>query len=85
MSQFNYNNHRLTIENIPVIKVVKKNETPFYLYSKKQILENLKNFRKTFLQSKPLVCFSVKSNSNLSIKPEEIIPSTILGKETPKG
>ena len=28
MSQFNYNNHRLTIENIPVIKV-KKNETPF--------------------------------------------------------
>ena len=67
MSQFNYNNHRLTIENIPVIKVVKKNETPFYLYSKKQILENLKNFRKTFLQSKPLVCFSVKSNSNLSI------------------
>ncbi len=67
MSQFNYKNHRLTIENIPVIKVIKKSETPFYLYSKKQILENLKNFRKTFFQSKPLVCFSVKSNSNLSI------------------
>ena len=48
MSQFNYNNYRLTIENIPVIKVVKKNETPFYLYSKKQILENLKFLEKLF-------------------------------------
>ena len=42
MSQFNYNNHRLTIENIPVIKVVKKNETPFYLYSK----TNFREFKK---------------------------------------
>ena len=67
MSQFNYNKRRLTVEKIPVINIVKKNETPFYLYSRKQVLENLKNFNKTFFQTKPLVCFSVKSNSNLSI------------------
>ena len=37
------------------------------LIFKKTNFREFKKFRKTFLQSKPLVCFSVKSNSNLSI------------------
>ena len=45
----------------------KKNITPFYLYSENQIKENYIKFSNTFRKTNPLICFAVKSNSNLSI------------------
>ena len=47
------------------IYLAKKFGTPIYCYSYKKIKENILNFKKNFNSFKPLICFSVKSNSNL--------------------
>jgi diaminopimelate decarboxylase len=67
MSQFKYISQKLFVENSSVLNIIKKNKTPFYLYSDKQIEENYLNFTKAFKNINPLVCFSTKSNANLVI------------------
>ena len=67
MSQFKYISQKLFVENSSVLNIIKKNKTPFYLYSDKQIEENYLNFTKAFKNVNPLVCFSTKSNANLVI------------------
>ena len=47
--------------------IVKKNKTPFYLYSGKQIEENYICFAKIFKNVNPLICFAAKANTNLAI------------------
>ena len=44
-----------------------KYKSPFYLYSNKNIVENYKSFYKNFKKIDPLICFSVKANSNIQI------------------
>ena len=41
-----------------------KYSTPLYCYSLKKIKINIDNFKKNFKKINPLICFSVKSNSN---------------------
>ena len=60
----NYKNSRFYVENISIGKLAQSFQTPFYCYSKSRLNENIKNFNKNFDKTKPLVCFSVKSNSN---------------------
>jgi len=67
MSQFKYLREKLFTENTSVLSVAKKNKTPFYLYSEKQIKENYLNFAKTFKNISPLICFAAKANTNLTI------------------
>ena len=67
MSQFKYFRKKLFIENTSVLSITKKNKTPFYLYSEKQIRENYLNFAKTFKNISPLICFAAKANTNLTI------------------
>jgi len=67
MSQFKYFKEKLFIENTSVLNIARKNKTPFYLYSKKQIKENYLNFAKTFKNISPLICFAAKANTNLTI------------------
>jgi len=67
MSQFKYFREQLFTENTSVLSVAKKNKTPFYLYSEKQIKENYLNFAKTFKNISPLICFAAKANTNLTI------------------
>ena len=38
-----------------------------YCYSHKQLTENIKNFKKNFSSFSPLICFAVKSNTNVSL------------------
>ncbi len=56
-------NHFL-IEKIKAIKLAKKYKTPAYCYSFKLIKDNIISFKKNFKSINPLICFSVKSNSN---------------------
>ena len=63
----NYKNGQLFIENISVKKIEKKFKSPAYVYSLKQLKNNIFNFKKEFKSINPLICFSVKSNSNLEI------------------
>jgi len=67
MSHFKYVREKLFIENTAVLNIVKKNKTPFYLYSEKQIKENYFNFVKIFRNINPLICFAAKANTNLTI------------------
>ena len=67
MFQFKYFRKKLFIENTSVLSITKKNKTPFYLYSEKQIRENYLNFAKTFKNISPLICFAAKANTNLTI------------------
>ena len=64
MYYYKYKHKKLYVENISVLNLSKRNQTPFYLYSGSQIKKNYLNFLKNFKEINPLVCFSVKSNSN---------------------
>ena len=62
-----YTNKRLTIEKISFQKIEKKFGTPAYCYSYSKLEENINNFKENFKSFSPLICFSVKSNTNLNI------------------
>ena len=67
MSYFKYFRERLFVENTSVLSIAKKNKTPFYLYSTKQIEENYINFAKIFRSVNPLICFAAKANTSVAI------------------
>jgi len=62
-----YINKDLTIEKTRVEDLAKKFGTPIYCYSYKQLKENISNFKKNFSSFTPLICFAVKSNTNLNL------------------
>ena len=62
-----YINKKLTIEKISFKKIANKFETPFYSYSYSKLKENINNFKKNFKSFSPLICFAVKSNTNINI------------------
>jgi len=62
--------NNLCVENISAQKLVKKYRTPFYCYSLSQIKDNYQNLNNAFRAVKPIICFSVKSNSNISLLKE---------------
>lgn len=55
------------IENVFVENIVKEFSTPSYVYSKKIILDNYLDFKNQFSDINHLICFAVKSNSNIAI------------------
>ncbi len=59
-----YKKNNFLIENIKVQNLAKKFTTPIYCYSYKKIYENIENFKNNFKTFDPIICFSVKSNSN---------------------
>ncbi len=65
-----YKNKNFHVENISTEKLARKFNTPFYCYSYSRIKNNILNFKNHFNKINPLVCFSVKSNSNLAILKE---------------
>ena len=66
----NYKKNGLYIENISIQRIAKKFGTPSYCYSLNKLKLNIRNFKKYFRSINPLLCFSVKSNSNLQILKE---------------
>ena len=67
MSYFTYSNNFLKSEGVEIQKIAENRSTPFYCYSKKAITENYNNFKNSFKNMDVKICFSLKSNSNLSI------------------
>ena len=67
MSYIRYKNNNLFVESVSVRSLTSKFSTPFYLYSEGNIIENYKSFSNNFKKSNPLICFSVKANSNIQI------------------
>ena len=67
MQNLRYVGKNLFIEKLSISNILKKNKTPFYLYSENQIIDNYLKFTKTFKKTNPIVCFAAKSNSNVAI------------------
>lgn len=59
-----YSSKELKIDGYKAKILVQKYSTPLYCYSFKKIKANIDNFKKNFKELNPLICFSVKSNSN---------------------
>ncbi len=62
-----YKNKQLTTENMNFQTLANKFGTPAYCYSYSKLEENINNFKENFKSFSPLICFSVKSNTNLNI------------------
>jgi diaminopimelate decarboxylase len=72
MDYFNYLRGELRVEDVSIQDLAEKHGTPAYIYSGRTILEHYRKLRDAFagtadLSQGPLICYSVKANSNLSI------------------
>ena len=67
MNYIQLRKNNLCVENISALKLATKYKTPFYCYSLSQLKDNFNRFNNTFKTIKPIICFSVKSNSNLTL------------------
>ena len=67
MTYFTYSKDTLVAEDVEIRKIANSRVTPFYCYSKKAITDNYNNFKNSFKNTNVKICFSLKSNSNLSI------------------
>ena len=62
-----YKNNNYFIENISLDKLAIKHSTPLYCYSYNKLKSNIINFFTYFKKFSPLVCFAIKSNTNLNL------------------
>lgn len=67
MHDFKYKNGILHCESVSIMDIVKEHPTPFYLYSYDTIMSHFSKIQEAFKAMDPLICFSMKSNSNLNI------------------
>lgn len=67
MHDFHYEKGALYCESVSVQRIAEKIGTPFYLYSHKTLTEHLFKIERAFRSVRPLICFSVKANSNLAV------------------
>ena len=62
-----YINNKLTIDKIKINEIANKFKTPTYCYSFNKLKENINNFKTNFKSFSPLICFAVKSNTNVNL------------------
>ena len=65
-----YIKKKLSIDGLNISKLAKKFNTPLYCYSYKKLNENISSIKNNFKKINPLICFAVKSNTNLKILKE---------------
>ena len=70
MDLLKFKTKKLYLNNIKLENIIKKKETPFYIYSFDQIRQNIRKIKASFRNFKPLICYAIKANSNLSILKE---------------
>ena len=62
-----YQSNNLFIEGVKAQNLAKRFRTPMYCYSYEKLKKNIINFRNNFKSFSPLICFSVKANSNINL------------------
>jgi len=67
MHDFNYKNNQLYCEELKVQDLASRFGTPLHIYSYKTLIDHYIKLRKAFWSVEPLICYSVKANSNLAI------------------
>ena len=66
MHEFKYKQNKLYCENISLEDLVKDFGTPLYIYSYHTLISHFLKLRQAFKKINPLICYSVKANSNLA-------------------
>jgi diaminopimelate decarboxylase len=67
MHEFSYRSGRLCCEGVPLETLVRKFGTPLYVYSQGTITHHVEKLTSALAPVSPLICYSVKSNSNQAI------------------
>lgn len=67
MHRFGYKGKEFYCEGAPISKIAAEVGTPFYLYSIGTFLDHYLKLRDAFKSADPLICFSMKANSNLTV------------------
>ncbi|MEK7377827.1 MAG: diaminopimelate decarboxylase, partial [Candidatus Binatota bacterium] len=67
MDYFEYRNGELFAEGVPVRRIALEVGTPAYIYSLATLKRHYRVFDQAFVRLSHLVCFSMKSNSNLAV------------------
>jgi diaminopimelate decarboxylase len=67
VNHFQYRNGELFAEEVAVNRIAREVGTPAYIYSLATLRRHYRVFDQAFAKVRHLVCFSVKSNSNLAV------------------
>lgn len=67
MSHFHFQNNELFVEQVSAQQLAADHGTPCYVYSRAALETNYINFQSAFDNQKHLICYSVKSNSNIAV------------------
>jgi diaminopimelate decarboxylase len=67
MDHFTYINAELHAERVPTSQIARDFGTPCYVYSRATLLDHYTRLRDAFAALDPLICFSIKSCSNLAV------------------
>lgn len=67
MNHFNYKNQQLFAEDVSVSDIINQYGTPAYIYSRATLERHWHAFDKAFGVHPHLICFAVKSNSNIAL------------------
>jgi len=67
MDHFLYRDRVLHCEEVPVPELARTYGTPLYLYSTSTLLHHLGQLKRAFAAVQPLICYSIKTNPNLSL------------------
>ena len=67
MDYFNYKNEQLFAEEVAISEIIAQYGTPAYVYSRATLERHWHAFDKSFGDHPHLICFAVKSNSNLAV------------------
>lgn len=67
MHDFRYKGNNFYCENVKIADLANRFGTPLYVYSYKTLVDHYVKLKAAFKEINPLICYSVKANSNLSI------------------
>jgi len=67
MHEFRYKRRELYCEDIRVRDLIRRFGSPLYIYSYRTLIDHYLKLSSAFRRLTPLICYSVKANSNLAI------------------
>jgi diaminopimelate decarboxylase len=67
MDHFEYRDHILHCEDVPLAELAGTYGTPLFVYSQATLLHHLKQIQTAFAEAKPILCYSIKTNANIHI------------------
>ena len=67
MNHFEYKNQQLFAEEVAIADIIKAHGTPAYIYSRAMLERHWHAFDNAFGEHPHLICFAVKSNSNIAL------------------